>query len=97
MDYNIFNEVLLELREEYHKNGSIDDSNKKLDEIIKIITIKFYDSRFNTQYFTLDYIEEYSLKMYGDKGNIARALKAIFKEVISNALFYDINGANIFG
>ena len=29
-------EILLNLREEFHSNGRIDDSNAKLDEIIKI-------------------------------------------------------------
>lgn len=97
MTYEIFNDVLLELREEYHKSGSIDDSNKKLDEIIKLITLRFYDLKNNTKYFSLDFIQEFSERNFGTKDRIALSLKKIFEKTITNRIFFDNNNNNIFG
>ena len=37
INYKLFYEILLHLREDYHSYGRIDDSNAKLDEIVKLI------------------------------------------------------------
>ena len=97
MTYEIFNDVLLELREEYHKSGSIDDSNKKLDEIIKLITLKFYDLKNNTNYFSLEYIQKFSEKNFGTKDRVALSLKRIFEDIVTNRIFFDNSNNNIFG
>lgn len=46
-----FNSSLKQLREEFHKTGRYDDANVKLDEIIKLLLIKYFDAINNTNYF----------------------------------------------
>jgi len=65
MEYSTFNKALLELREEYHRNGTIDDSNKKLDEMIKLLTMNFYDAKKGTNNFNISSLEEASRRKYG--------------------------------
>ncbi|HEV2453104.1 MAG TPA: N-6 DNA methylase [Verrucomicrobiae bacterium] len=38
--YNRFNRGLLDLRETFHRTGRLDDSNTKLDEIVKLLSIE---------------------------------------------------------
>lgn len=42
---NVFNLALSELKEEFHKTGRYDDVNTKLDEILKLLVIKYIDTR----------------------------------------------------
>lgn len=41
VSYSMFYEILLNLREYFHSYGRIDDSNAKLDEIVKLISINY--------------------------------------------------------
>ena len=41
VSYSMFYEILLNLREYFHSYGRIDDSNAKLDEIVKMISMKW--------------------------------------------------------
>ena len=43
--YSIFYKILLNLREDFHSYGRIDDSNVKLDEIIKLICMSYLRMR----------------------------------------------------
>ena len=49
VNYKLFYEILLNLREAFHSYGRIDDSNTKLDEIIKLIT--FHSNRQDIVHF----------------------------------------------
>ena len=42
VNYKLFYEILLNLREAFHSYGRIDDSNSKLDEIIKMIMLSYF-------------------------------------------------------
>lgn len=97
MRYEQFNKALLELREEYHKNGTIDDSNKKLDEMIKLLTMNFYDSKMGTSFLDLEYLKQIALEKYGNEGEIASALKESFQTMAMDEMFVDKNGKHIFG
>ena len=57
LTYNKFYDVLLNLREEFHTNGRIDDSNAKLDEIMKVLVVSYYEARRGNK-FSLDYIKD---------------------------------------
>lgn len=96
LTYDQFYEVLLSLREEFHSNGRIDDSNAKLDEIIKILIISYYEAKRGNR-FSLDYIKEISKKKYGNDYTIAKSLSDLFKEVVRDKIFFNEDGTNIFG
>lgn len=97
MRYNKFNDVLLRLREEFHKNGRFDDSNAKLDEIVKLLAISFLDAKNNYNKFNLDYLEKSAEEKTGNKENIAIALRSLFEEMTKDTAFYNTDGTNIFG
>lgn len=96
LTYDQFYDVLLNLREEFHSNGRIDDSNKKLDEIMKVLMISYYEAkRGNT--FSLEYIKDMSDKKYGNKNSTAKTLGDLFEEIVKDKMFFNEDGTNIFG
>lgn len=95
-DYEIFYNVLLELREEFHRIGRIDDSNAKLDEVIKLIVIGFFNAKQGNN-LDLDYVNKISYEKFGSKNKTAKTLKYIFKDIIKNEIFFNDDGTNIFG
>lgn len=97
MRYNKFNDILLKLREEFHKNGRFDDSNTKLDEIVKLLAISFIDAKNNYNKFNLEYLEKIAEENTGNKENIAIALRTLFEEMAKDTSFYNTDGTNIFG
>lgn len=92
-----FNSSLKQLREEFHKTGRYDDANVKLDEIIKLLLIKYFDAINNTNYFNPLALEKIAHKEFGNKNNIAKALQYVFSRIASNKIFYNLDGSNIFG
>ncbi|WP_216635055.1 N-6 DNA methylase [Bacillus paranthracis] len=97
MKYNLFNEVLLNLREAFHKSGRFDDSNAKLDEIIKLLVISFYEAKFGNRRFNLQYLEERALGLYNSKEQVASALRSLFEEISKDEIFVNTDKTNIFG
>ncbi|MFR3071632.1 MAG: hypothetical protein ACLTK8_01955, partial [Paeniclostridium sp.] len=95
MRYNKFNDVLLKLREEFHRNGRFDDSNVKLDEIVKLLAISFIDAKNNYNKFNLNYLEKSAEEKTGNKENIAIALRSLFEEMAKETAFINIDGTNI--
>ena len=96
LTYNKFYDVLLNLREEFHTNGRIDDSNAKLDEIMKVLVVSYYEARRGNK-FSLDYIKDLSVKKYGNSDNTAKTLRELFEEITKDAMFFNEDGTNIFG
>lgn len=45
VNYSMFYDILLNLREDFHSYGRIDDSNAKLDEMIKLICTSYSDRK----------------------------------------------------
>ena len=96
LSYNQFYNILLNLRENFHKTGRIDDSNAKLDEILKLIMTSYSLAKRNIL-FSMEYVRKFSLEEYGTNNKIAISLKKIFESEIKNDYFLNNDGSNIFG
>ena len=70
VNYKLFYEILLNLREAFHSYGRIDDSNSKLDEIIKLIMLSYYHATKGEK-FSLSFVKDYAIKKYCEKMGIA--------------------------
>ncbi|MDW4389218.1 N-6 DNA methylase [Staphylococcus saprophyticus] len=95
--YNLFYEILSELQEEFHKIGSIDDANSKLDEIIKLLIINYYHYYKFSQRFNIELIENFSKNEFDSPQEYAKSLKMIFKNIAEDDIFKNNDGTNIFG
>ena len=78
VSYSMFYEILLNLREYFHSYGRIDDSNAKLDEIVKLISVN-YELASKGKKFSLQYIRRRALELTGDENNIADGLIQVFE------------------
>lgn len=96
LTYNQLYDVLLNLREEFHSNGRIDDSNAKLDEIMKILIIGYYQAKRGIR-FSLEYIKNMSDEKYGNENYTAKALRELFEQIVKDKMFFNEDGTNIFG
>lgn len=96
LTYNQFYDVLLNLREEFHSNGRMDDSNAKLDEIIKILIISYYEAKKGNK-FSLEYIKKMANERYRDENSTAKTLRTLFEEIVRDKMFFNEDGTNIFG
>lgn len=96
VNYSMFYDILLHLRECFHGYGRIDDSNAKLDEIIKIICTS-YSLAIRGERFGLEYVREFSASRYKDSNQIALSLKTICENELSGKIFLNVDGTNIFG
>jgi type I restriction-modification system DNA methylase subunit len=94
--YSIFYEILLNLREEFHSYGRIDDSNVKLDEIIKLICINFSLAKKGCK-FNISYVKNKAFELYNNEEDLAKALRYIFEEESKMSMFYNSDNTNIFG
>ncbi|MGO0063478.1 N-6 DNA methylase [Brevibacillus fluminis] len=97
INYQVFYEVLMNLREEFYRNGRLDDSNAKLDEIVKLLVTSYYESMVGTNRFELNSLERIAQEMYGAKEAISKALRFVFEDVSSKPMFFNNDGTNIFG
>lgn len=96
ISYNQFYTILLNLRENYHRTGRIDDSNAKLDEILKIIMTSFSLAKREIS-FTIEYVRRFAELEFGNSNKIAKSLKRIFENEIKNEYFFNNDGSNLFG
>lgn len=96
VNYSMFYDILLNLREYFHSYGRIDDSNAKLDEIIKLICTS-YSLALKGARFNLGYVRETAKGSFGDENRIAAGLRAVFQKEVSDDLFFNDDGTNIFG
>lgn len=94
--YSMIYEILLNLREDFHSHGRIDDSNAKLDEIIKLICINFSLAKKGYK-FNLLYVMNKSIELFGDEKYLAKTLRYIFEEESQMDMFYNDDNTNIFG
>ena len=86
VSYSMFYEILLNLREYFHSYGRIDDSNAKLDEIVKLISIN-YEMATKGQKFSLSYVRKVANQTTGDEKNVAVGLINVFEREVSNSMF----------
>lgn len=96
VSYSMFYEILLNLREYFYSYGRIDDSNAKLDEIIKLISINYSFAKKGKK-FCLSNIREVAQNITGDSNAVAVGLIAIFEEEVQEDIFINDDGTNIFG
>lgn len=92
----LFYSHLSELRELFHKFGKLDDSNAKLDEISKYISIYVHQLRVNTKgkLHLKNLITQYEK----DKSfKLASILNTIFKDIANAQEFLSFDGISIFG
>lgn len=96
VNYSMFYDILLSLREYFHSYGRIDDSNAKLDEIVKLISIS-YSLAKEGKHFDLSYVRAISNSHFGTQNDIAKTLRIIFESEVKKPLFQNSDGTNIFG
>lgn len=96
VSYSMFYEILLNLREYFHSYGRIDDSNAKLDEIVKLIAINFSLAK-KGQKFCIEYVKKIAQEIFGDADNVALGLIEVFTRESKENLFINSDGTNIFG
>lgn len=96
VNYTMFYDILLSLREYFHSYGRIDDSNAKLDEIIKLISISYSLAKEGKR-LDLSYVRSASNSNFGNSNEIAKSLRIIFESEIKKPLFQNSDGTNIFG
>lgn len=95
--YQTFYNSLLNLREEFYRHGRIDDSNAKLDEITKLLIINYYETKLGSNRFNINKLQEIAQENFGSSENIALALHYLFEQIISDPMFINNDGTNIFG
>ena len=96
INYELFYEILLHLREDYHSYGRIDDSNAKLDEIVKLIMLSYHYA-LKKKKFSLEFVKKESLARYGDSEKVAMTLRDLFDTAIKEPFFQNTDGTSIFG
>ena len=96
VNYSTFYDILLNLRNVFHSYGRIDDSNAKLDELIKLICTS-YSMALRNEHFTLAFIRQVSLDHFNDPNCLAQALRFICAQELQSPLFQNDDGTNIFG
>lgn len=96
VNYKLFYEILLNLREVFHSHGRIDDSNAKLDEIVKLILLSYYEALHGNQ-FSLAYVKEVASKEFSDGSKVAPALHLLFDRASEYPLYRNADGTSIFG
>lgn len=92
-----FNLALSDLKNEFHKTGRYDDANSKLDEILKLLVVKYSDLKNGTNFLDIYHLEKIASTNFGDKKSVAKALQFIFSKVAQDELFVNKDGSNIFG
>lgn len=96
VNYSMFYDILLNLREDFHSYGRIDDSNAKLDEIIKLICTSYSMALSGTQ-FSLEYIRKIAVSQFGHQDKVAEALRYVCKNEMQKKIFQNADSTNIFG
>lgn len=96
VNYKLFYEILLNLREAFHSYGRIDDSNTKLDEIIKLIMLSYYYA-INGKRFSLELVRQTAVSQFDDEDQTAPALRMLFEEAAEAPIYKNIDGTSIFG
>lgn len=96
VNYSLFYDILLNLREDFHSYGRIDDSNAKLDEMIKLICTS-YSLALSGRRFSLEYVRQVALDRFDDQNKVAEALRYLCAQEMQKDLFLNNDGTNIFG
>lgn len=96
VNYKLFYEILLNLRETFHSYGRIDDSNTKLDEIVKLIMLSYYHATKGER-FSLALVKETAFTLFNDEDKVAPALRQLFEKASEDSIYKNVDGTSIFG
>lgn len=96
LSYDQFYKVLLKLREDFHAMGRFDDSNVKLDEIVKLLCLA-YSRATKGETFTLLDLRSVAQRKFGDTTKTASALRSMFEDVATESLYLSNDGTSVFG
>ena len=89
VNYSMFYDILLNLREDFHSYGRIDDSNAKLDEMIKLICTS-YSMALSGMQFNLEYIRQAALSQFGHQDMVAAALRYVCENEIQKERYSEV-------
>src|SRR4029077_15659344 len=94
--YHRFNLGLLEMRESFHRTGRLDDSNTKLDEIVKLLCIEVAQLHGIPKGLPslADSLDQYH---FGKKKSLVPALNEILDRVARSPLFRNADGESLLG
>lgn len=96
-----FSQALNALREEFHSTGRFDDGNAKLDEMSKILFVKFHEEKRRLEgkvyRFSIEQLHQLADRQFADKNGVAKALAWLFQEVAKDQLYKNPDGTSIFG
>lgn len=93
-DLNIYYENLLEIRELFHSIGKIEDSNAKLDEIVKYLSIFIYTISQGDNYYK-NFKNNINLALQNPK-NLNKLLQKEFLDIQIDTNFQNNKGNNIY-
>jgi len=91
--HEVLYKSLSELREHLHSTGRIDDSNAKLDELVKILAVCIACDRGWLQKAALDKLVSFGK----NNGDTVHELKKLFGECVKLVQFKNDDGSSIFG
>ena len=94
--YHRFNSGLLEMRETFHRTGRLDDSNTKLDEIVKLLCIEVSQLHGIPKGLPslADTLDQYH---FGKKKSLVAALNETLERVARSPLFRNADGESLLG
>src|SRR3989338_6383202 len=79
------NDGLEGIKMEFHKTGRFDDANAKLDEVLKLLTIKFFELKTKKKLITKTSL------------SLSQSLQDSFAQVAAKDIFLNDDGSNVFG
>ena len=79
------NDGLEGIKMEFHKTGRFDDANAKLDEVLKLLTIKFFELKTKKKLITKTGL------------SLSQSLQDSFAQVAAKDIFLNDDGSNVFG
>jgi len=96
-----FSQVLNALREEFHSAGRFDDANAKLDEISKLLFLKFHEEKRRVEgkayRFSTQALQRLAESQFNDENALAKALGGLFEEIAKDPLYQNPDGTSVFG
>jgi len=99
--YATYYKTLVALREEFHRTGRFDDANTKLDEIVKLLVMRFHEERRHASgledRFAPDVLSRLASEKFGNQALIARALRDLSHEVLRSKEYTNPDGTSVFG
>lgn len=99
--YASYYRTLVALREEFHRTGRYDDANTKLDEIVKLLVMRFHEERRHAagleDRFSPEFLRRAAADGFGNPAFVARALRALSHDILRSNDYLNPDGTSVFG